>query len=276
MSAGARELYFGLLASVEGIGGKLELVSAFLRAGLSRALHGRGALHVRRPVVLAHGGIRWFVPPWDNSFASSAPGERSSPVVPALLRLLAMRPQHVCIDVGANLGFVCMTLAHRFPERRFVAVEPIPWLAEALRRTALLNGYEHVTVVDRAVAGVPVLELEVPRQAGVWFTTLSSSASGASSDAAAMPREIVSVAAVELDRLIADLGVAPGEVACLKIDVEGAEALALATGPRLLAAHPPIVFEALTVEHRAGVEALLCGHGYATFRPIDSTNFIAT
>ncbi len=80
---------------------------------------------------------------------------------------------------------------------------------------------------------------------------------------------------VGLDQLIAELGVTPEEVACIKIDVEGAEASALATGPRLLAARPAIAFEALTPEHREKVETLLRGHGYATFRSIDDTNFVA-
>lgn len=265
-----------MLSRAQGAGGKLEVAMAILRALLSRLRHGRGALHVRRPVVIEFEGVRWWIPPRDNSFVSAAPGEDNSPVVPELLRLLAERPQAVCLDIGANLGFVCMTLARRYPDRRIVAVEPIPWLADALERTAKLNGFARVTVVPRAIAAVKSIELAVPCVAGVYFTTLSSSAERSSAEAASARQEHFTVPAVGLDALLAELGIAPEELACVKIDVEGAEALALATGARALSARPPVIFEALSDAQRLDVEAVLSGFGYTAYRKIDWSNFVAT
>jgi hypothetical protein len=63
-------LYLNLLRSAERLGGKLEVGAAIGRVLVSRLSSGRGALHVRQPVVLAAGGLRWRGPPYDNSFAT--------------------------------------------------------------------------------------------------------------------------------------------------------------------------------------------------------------
>ena len=271
----ARSIYLGLLASAEGVAGKTEVALALARAAWSRMRRGRGALHVRRPVVIASGGIRWWVPPFDNSFASTTPGRDNGRVLPALTELLAERPQPVCLDIGANLGFVCMPLARRFPARRIVAVEPVPWLADALVRTARLNGFAGVTVVAKAIAGAATLELAVPVLAGVHFTTLSTGLERAEGEIAATQSTRVEVPALTLDALLDEVGAGPEQVACVKIDVEGAEALALSTGPRALSARPPVVFEALSSAKRAEVETALRGLGYARFDTIDTTDFLA-
>lgn len=273
----ARSLYLQLFAAAEGPGDKLEMARAIARAVYSRLTRGRGALHVRRPIVVRLEGLRYSVPVRDNSFASGEPGEANSPVVPALLGLIATRPQSVCLDIGANLGLVCMTLAQRFPDKRVVAVEPVPWLVESLQRTVRLNAFSHVTVVPRAIAAVAELELSVPVMDGVHFTTLSSGTESASTQAPTAERTRFRVAGIGLDALLAELGIAPSDLACIKIDVEGAEALALATGRAALStAHPPVVFEALTADLRSQVEELLRACGYDTFRAIDSKNFVAT
>ncbi len=273
----ARALYLQLLAAAESPSDKLEMASAIVRAAYSRLTRGRGALHVRRPIVVRLDGLRYSVPAYDNSFASGEPGEAYSPVVPELVRLLEQRPQPVCVDIGANIGLVCMTIAKRFPAKRVVAIEPIPWLAKALVHTAALNGFSHVTVVPRAIAGGAELELAVPVMDGIYFTTLSSGAQSTSAQAPTPERSRFRVPAVGLDALLAELAIAPTDLACVKIDVEGAEALALATGREALtAAHPPVVFEALTAACRAEVEGVLGAFGYHEFRAIDSTNFVAT
>ena len=267
--------YGRLLARSEGASGKLELSAAIARAALSRLVRGRGVLHVRRPVVIADAGLRFRVPTWDNSFASAPAGEANSPVVPVLMELLRRRPRSTLIDVGANLGYVCMCLAAHFPECRVLAIEPIPWLAEALVATAALNGLDRVTVLSRAASPVPEVALQVPRLGGVWLTTLSSSAASVSREARGVTRETVNVRGTPLDQLLEEAAVDPADVAAVKIDVEGAEAAVLATAPRLLGARPPVVFEALDTAARAEVEAVLRAKGYNGFEAIDGTNCLA-
>jgi FkbM family methyltransferase len=272
----AFSVYAGLWSAAEGAGGKSEVVAAFARAVVSRLRHGRGALHVRRPIVIATGGVRWWVPALDSSFASTAPGSDNGAVLPELLSLLASRPQPVVIDIGANIGFVSMSLARRHPERRIVAVEPVPWLADALRRTAALNGFAHVTVVERAVADVERLAFDVPHVDGVHLTTLASGAARSSDEAATVEHERIEVRGAGLDAIVDELGIAPADIACVKIDVEGAEAPALATGARALSARPPVVFEAFGDAQRTAVEDVLRGFGYTRFRAVDRSDFVAT
>lgn len=275
-AADAQSLYFGLLASAEGVAGKSEIAGAIARAAVSRVTRGRGALHVRRPVVLSCAGLRWWVPPLDNSFASTVPGRDNNCVMPELRRLLAMRPNGVCLDVGANLGFVCMPLAREFPEHRFVAVEPVPWLADALERSAQLNHLTNVTVAARAIADSPSIELAIPTVGGVHLTTLSSGSDHASPEAAGKTMARHRVPAVTLDALLEELGIAPAELACVKIDVEGLEAEALSTGRMALSARPPVLFEALRPALRERAESVLRSIGYREFRPLDEQNFAAT
>lgn len=271
----ASALYLELLGCVEGLGGKAEVATAIARAAWSRARHGRGALHVRRPVVLHAAGLRWFVPVRDNSFASTSPGHDNNAVMPELRRLLAARPQRVCVDIGANLGFVSVPLAHEYPEHRFVAVEPVPWLADAIERSAQLNHLTNLAVVARALAPTPSVELAIPTVGAVRLTTLSSAAEQSSREARGRTVERLQVPAMTLDAVFEELAIEPGEVACLKIDVEGLEPEVLATGERALSAHPPVLFEALGADALGRVEQVLRGFGYGRFVALDAQNFRA-
>lgn len=275
-SEGTAALAQRLLRTVEGAGGRIEIVRALARAALARAAGSRGALHVRRPVVLADHGLRWCVPPFDNSFVSAAPGEANGPVVRELLRRLESSDRPVCVDVGANMGFVGLTVAKRFPARTVLMLEPIPWLADAIRRSAALNGLGNVRVVNRAIAPVPHVDLRVPRLRGVWLTTLSSAAGRMSHEADRVPLEAVRVEAVTLDAVLAAEGFAPHDVGAIKIDVEGLEPEVLATGRGVLAAHPAILFEAWDSAAREKIEAVLRPAGYGRIESLDETNFVAT
>jgi hypothetical protein len=62
----------------------------------------------------------------------------------------------------------------------------------------------------------------------------------------------------------------------VKIDVEGFEAAALATGGRALSFRPPVLFEALTPALCGEVESVLRGFGYSGLRRLDAQNFVAT
>lgn len=275
MSATASALYFDLLASAEGMDGKAEMASAIARAAVSRVMHGRGALHVRRPVVLQAAGLRWYVPARDNSFASTKPGQDNNSVMPELRRLLHARPQPVCIDIGANLGFVSVPLAHERPDRRFVAIEPVPWLADAIERTAQLNHLGNLTVVARALADTDSIELAIPTVGGVHLTTLSSAAGQASPEARGRALSRCAVPAITLDAVLRELALDPRDLSCVKIDVEGLEPEVLATGATALSARPPVLFEALGAAGRERTERVLRGFGYTRFRALDAQNFAA-
>lgn len=55
------------------------------------------------------------------------------------------------MDFGANTGFFTLSLAHRFPQSRFVAVEANPNHARFIERVALHFGLSNVEVIPRAI-----------------------------------------------------------------------------------------------------------------------------
>ncbi|MDP9360030.1 MAG: FkbM family methyltransferase, partial [Acidobacteriota bacterium] len=62
-----------------------------------------------------------------------------------------LRPGDVYIDVGANYGAYALVIA-TLQGVRVIAVEPQPHVAEALRRSALANGFSNFEVVQAALA----------------------------------------------------------------------------------------------------------------------------
>lgn len=125
------------------------------------------------------------------------------------------------LDLGANAGQASLFLRDRFPGARIVAVEADP-LTAALAARNLGDG---VTVVSAAVAdhdGTAVIT-RVPGES--WATTLFSW--GAEPDDA----QHAQVPTVTLDTLLRQQGLE--RVDLLKVDVEGAELLALTSDDAL-------------------------------------------
>lgn len=153
-------------------------------------------------------------------------------------RLLAERAAgRLFYDVGAHVGSFVLS-GHR--AARIVAFEPLPRNLEFLRRHVELNGLDHVTIVDSAVAD---------RSGRAAFDAEPTGLLGRL-DAAGAARVNVTT-----------LDVFSGSPGCIKIDVEGAEAAVLRGAEALLAECRPVLFVAL---HGAqpGVYEILRRHGY--------------
>jgi len=122
-----------------------------------------------------------------------------------------------CIDLGANLGE--MTRRMSAVAGRVFAFEPDPWTAERLREnTAALGNVE----VIEAAAGVSEGRVELFRSHGFEQNPAQRSLS---SSVLASKRNLdrsapITVRQVDFPRWLEDLD---GEVAVLKIDIEGAE-----------------------------------------------------
>jgi FkbM family methyltransferase len=130
----------------------------------------------------------------------------------ALARVL--EPGWFCVDVGANHGYYTLIMADAVEAAgRVLAVEPNPRLAELLRLTLEVNGYQrHTAVLQKAASGTDAkrVSLVIPRHRGA-NSTLCRKAT-ASDDA-------VAVETVTLDRVTQDWP----RVDLIKIDAEGAE-----------------------------------------------------
>jgi len=132
----------------------------------------------------------------------------------------------VVFDLGGNVGYYTLISAFRAgPRGRVFVFEPLPRNLDFLRRHLVLNRIENVTVIDAAVSD---------RTGTVRFAEDSSTSKGRIGEGGALE-----VKSISLDDWI-EKGVLPAPD-MLKIDIEGAEYLALQGMRRMLArARPPI------------------------------------
>jgi len=170
-------------------------------------------------------------------------------------------PGTAVIDVGANIGELTVPLARAVgAEGVCLAVEPIPFLADALHRTAFANGLDWIEVLQCAAsadAGSASLELRYSDG-----KLLDSGGSRLVESAAA---GTVQVATERLDDMVRRSRIGARRVSLLKVDVEGHELPVLRGAGETLHRHRP----ALAIEigneppaARAEMAALLQGHGY--------------
>lgn len=142
-----------------------------------------------------------------------------------------VHPGRIAIDVGAHVGEILRTMVEAAPDEQHIAVEPIPGLAEGLRRD---------------FPGVDVQEVALAAEAGpdveFQYVVSNPSYSGLRERAYDRPDETVeqiSVRTARLDDLIPD----GTDVALIKIDVEGGELGVLRGASRVLSTRPVVIFE---------------------------------
>jgi FkbM family methyltransferase len=139
-----------------------------------------------------------------------------------------LQPGGTFYDVGANVGFFTLLGARLVgPGGRVYAYEPLPRTAALLRANAGRNGFEHVEVVEAAVAA----------REGEAELALGSSDQDPHL-AHGRGEATVTVAVVTLDGELAR-GRRPPTL--VKIDAEGAESEVLAGMESVLTAHRPVV-----------------------------------
>jgi FkbM family methyltransferase len=140
-----------------------------------------------------------------------------------------LRPGDTFVDVGANIGFFTLLASRRVgPEGRVIAFEAMPGTSEILRRNVDANRLSNVEVVNKAV---------LDRCGTVAFDVddYSSGGSGLSSTERSHRRQL-EVDACSLDAFFEPRGWPP--LRLIKIDVEGAEAAAIAGLHGCRARHP--------------------------------------
>jgi FkbM family methyltransferase len=149
-------------------------------------------------------------------------------VTQALMR--TVQPGWVCVDVGAHLGYFTLLLARLVGETGCVfAFEALPENARWLRENVALNGFtDRVTVEDLAVTDgkQPVIRLNAPlHYTSEWSIVRRSPV-----------HRSVKVQTVSLDEYFAGRT----GVDFIKMDIEGAEYIALQGSRSLLQQHCPL------------------------------------
>jgi len=143
-----------------------------------------------------------------------------------LVHLIAatVRSGDVCIDVGAQKGFITLHLAVAVgPGGQVMAFEPDPRAMEALSSHVLRNGFEQVKLYACALGDRDgVCEFVLSRQLG-WSSRFPNEF------AKAAVASITSVCTRRLDDVLAEVGVCPEthHLSFMKIDAEGSEPLIL-------------------------------------------------
>lgn len=161
-------------------------------------------------------------------------------------------------DVGANVGLFAFAASYLAGAKGKVhAIEPDPFLASLLRRSAALQSHDRAPVeVIEAAATLEsgTVELSIARRGRaanhLVIVKGSSQAGGV--------RTVVKVAAVTLDGML-DTDPAPDVV---KIDIEGAEVIALRGATRLLSESRPRIFCEVSPGNARAVGALLASFDY--------------
>lgn len=166
----------------------------------------------------------------------------------------AIAPGSVVYDIGAHVGYYTLLASVLTgPRGRVVAFEPLPRNLRLLRQHLQMNGIVNVAVVEAAVGERSGLTAFDPHP-GHTMGRVSA-------------RGSLQVRMVALDDLLsAGQYPPPG---CIKMDIEGGEAAALAGARQTLLRHRPVIFLAT---HNQPVHdrccAMLAEMGYAV-SPID-------
>ena len=165
-----------------------------------------------------------------------------------LLRI-CLRPGDVCIDAGANVGFITTAMARTVgPHGHVYSFEPVRQAFEALGRNVQLNGLRSVTLVNAAVGDSDdAVTLYVdPRRLETASVRMPQTPPLAN---ALLEEEC---ACVTLDDYVQAASVP--RVRLLKLDVEGCELAALNGARRLLSEHRPLVWVELHVASAARLQ----------------------
>jgi FkbM family methyltransferase len=147
-----------------------------------------------------------------------------------------VRPGNIIYDVGANIGYVSMLLAHAArPNGKVFAFEALPANIERIRRNVAHNALEsRVTLIGQAVTD---------QRGEVTFHVHASVGMGKAEGSAGRKDEAyleqIRVPSISLDEFIYTDGNPAPDI--IKIDIEGGEVLALPGMKRLLTEKSPIL-----------------------------------
>jgi FkbM family methyltransferase len=163
-------------------------------------------------------------------------------------------PGDTVYDIGANIGYVSLSLAKRVgPRGAVIAFEPLPRNVDLLRKNIEVNKLENILLLDVAASegcGEAVIRIaQNPATASMLWHRNDPSAT-----------ELV-IRTVAIDDLVTRHEI--GQPRFVKIDVEGAEAYVLHGMRRTIAASKPILFIECSESGREAAWILLRELGYA-------------
>jgi FkbM family methyltransferase len=216
-------------------------------------------LATRPHTVVDIGEFRIHVAPDDPDLGGGIAKSRAYESHVAAAMRPYLRPGGVFIDIGASIGYFSLLAASRVgPTGRVLSFEPNPYSQKLLLLSRRLNGFENIELHPFALA---------ERRGFLGYT--SEGSNGQVGPLGADPAAVLAgqlVYATTLDEALPSLARADA----LKIDVEGAEHLALSGGRATIERCRPVIFTEVAPDDLKAVSGvsvgdylrLLTGHGY--------------
>lgn len=185
---------------------------------------------------------------------------RYEPEVTAAFHLHC-RPGMTVFDIGANAGHHTVLLSKLCgPSGHVHAFEPLPENAACLLETLRINNLRNVTVHQLAVAET---EGEAEFRFSGVFDGFACLAQGGHGRPGGQATASISVRTMDLDAFCGKFAIP--QVGLIKMDIEGAELLALRGMTRVLCRHRPVlIVELWGSEHIAAAPQFLGRFGYET------------
>jgi FkbM family methyltransferase len=195
--------------------------------------------------------------PFRESDFDFALGQYEREIMDALCRFC--RPGMIVFDIGASAGYLTLLMAKLVGDSGQVhAFEPIPENYQCLLETLRINGCRNVKVHQVAIS----------KQGGKarmnyigLFDGFATLAEGGHNYYLGQSADTVFVATINLDRFCTDMGIA--EIGLVKMDIEGAEMLALEGMSEILTVQRPVlIIEFWGAKNISGGMRLLSSKGY--------------
>ena len=136
-----------------------------------------------------------------------------------------LKPDSHCIDVGANFGYYTCLMSRFCPSGKVIAIEADAHVCALVRDNIAINGFTHIAEAIHAAASDTLNRLTFHRRlTRSANTSLVKMPAHFVADLGEPPSEPFEVDGLRIDDLLPRLD---GRVDFIKIDVEGAEPLAL-------------------------------------------------
>lgn len=169
------------------------------------------------------------------------------------------------VDAGANIGFYSVLAARRVgPTGQVVAFEMMPDTAALLREHLQVNACEQAQVIENALSDQVGATVEAQVTVGKFGQASIAAAASAGADSRA-----IQVQTTTLDSALEDLA----EIRLIKLDLEGAELLAVRGGSAVLARTESLIYECWVDD--PVLDGLLREYGFSVSK-LDGRNNLAT
>ena len=136
----------------------------------------------------------------------------------------------IVMDIGANIGIYTILLSHIYPKAKIIAIEASPTIFEMLRSNCKLNNLvfsgSNVLLINKAISDKDDITTEFYEKHSMstmlkeFLTNLSSTILSNQDE---LNKRVIRT--ITIDNLVETINI--NEISLLKIDVEGAEVLAL-------------------------------------------------